>query len=171
TFFQEERTMAMTAERVGSQHPFLDGRPKKMLIGGAWVEAASGKTFDSINPATGDVLARVAEGDAEDITRAVTAARRAFEGPWSKWKPFERQQVLLRLADLVDQQLDDLALLDTLDMGAPITRMKAMRRRAVGMLRYYAGMATSIHGETIDNSLPAAIFSSTLHAPIGVAAA
>lgn len=163
--------MATTADRIAQPHPFLDGRLKRMLIDGKWVEAASGKTFDSVNPATGEVLAKVAEGDAEDIRRAVAAARRAFDGPWSKWKPYERQQVLLTLADLVDQHIDELALLDTLDMGAPISRMRGMRRRAVGMLRYYAGMATSIHGETIDNSLPGEIFSYTLKEPVGVVGA
>jgi aldehyde dehydrogenase (NAD+) len=80
-------------ERTG--HPFLDGKTKLLLIDGKWVEAASGKTFESINPATGEVLAKVAEGDAEDIDRAVEAARRAFEGPWRKVKPYERQQILL----------------------------------------------------------------------------
>ena len=163
--------MAMTADRMTKTHPFLDGRPKRMLIDGKWVEAASGKTFDSINPATGEVLAQVAEGDAEDIRRAVAAARRAFNGPWSKWKPYERQQVLLKLADLVEQHIDDLTMLDTLDMGAPITRMRGGRRRAIGMLRYYAGMATSIHGETIENSLPGDIFSYTLKEPVGVVGA
>src|SRR5262245_44382398 len=164
-------TMATTAQRLPQQHPFLDGRPKRMLIDGKWVEAASGKTFDSLNPATGEVLAKVAEGDTEDVNRAVAAARRAFDGPWSKWKPFERQAVLLKLADLVEQHIDELAMLDTLDMGAPITRMRGMRRRAVGMLRYYAGMATSVHGETIDNSLPGEIFSYTLKEPVGVVGA
>jgi aldehyde dehydrogenase (NAD+) len=66
------------------RHPFLDGKTKLLLIDGKWVEAASGRTFGSINPATGEVLATVAEGDAEDIDRAVIAARRAFEGPWAK---------------------------------------------------------------------------------------
>jgi len=70
---------------------FLDGQLKRMLINGQWVEAASGKTFDSINPSTGETLATVAEGDAEDINRAVAAARRAFEGPWSAFKPYDRQ--------------------------------------------------------------------------------
>jgi len=163
--------MAMTADRIHQTHPFLDGRPKRMLIDGKWVEAASGKTFDSINPATGEVLAQVAEGDAEDIRRAVAAARRAFEGSWSKWKPYERQQVLLKLADLVEQHIDDLTMLDTLDMGAPITRMRGGRRRAIGMLRYYAGMATSVHGETIENSLPGEIFSYTLKEAVGVVGA
>jgi aldehyde dehydrogenase (NAD+) len=137
---------------------FLDGQTKQMLIGNRWVDSASGKTFDSINPATGEVLATVAEGDAEDINRAVAAARRAFEGPWSKFKPYERQMLLLKLADLVEQHFDEFSRLDTLDMGAPISRTSASRQRALGMLRYYAGMATTIHGETIETPCRARYF-------------
>src|SRR5271168_2498999 len=143
-------------------HPFLDGKPKRMLIDGKWLEAASGKTFDSINPATGELLAKVAEGDAEDIDRAVEAARRAFEGPWGRTKPFDRQQILLKFADLVEKHADELTELDTLDMGAPVSRTRNMKRRAVALLRYYAGMATALHGETIENSLPGEYFSYTL---------
>jgi aldehyde dehydrogenase (NAD+) len=150
---------------------FLDGKPKRMLIANQWVDSASGKTFDSINPATGEVLATVAEGDAEDINRAVAAARRAFEGPWSKFKPYERQMLLLKLADLVEQHFDELSRLDTLDMGDPISRTSASRQRALGMLRYNAGMATTIHGETIENSLPGEMFSYTLKEPVGVVGA
>ena len=163
--------MTAQATRAAARHPFLDGKLKRMLIDGKWLEAASGKTFDSINPATGEILATVAEGDAEDIDRAVEAARRAFEGPWSKVKPFERQQILLRFADLVDQHADELTELDTLDMGAPVSRTRNMRRRAVGLLRYYAGMATALHGETIENSLPGEVFSYTLKEPVGVVGA
>jgi len=153
------------------RHPFLTGKTKRMLIDGKWVEAASGKTFESRNPGTGEVLAHVAEGDAEDVDRAVAAARRAFEGPWSKFKPFQRQAILLRLAELVEQNFDELSALDTLDMGAPISRTRAMRQRAVGLLRYYAGMATALHGETIENSLPGEYFSYTLKEPVGVVGA
>src|SRR5271169_5466605 len=128
--------------------------PTKLLIDGKWVDAASGKTFETRNPATGELLAKVAEGDAEDINRAVAAARRAFNGPWSKMKPYERQQILLKLAELVELHFEELSQLDTLDMGAPISRTLGNRRRVLGMLRWYAGMATSIHGETIENSLP-----------------
>jgi Aldehyde dehydrogenase family len=135
----------MTAELFTAKHPFLDGKPKRMFIDGKWVEAASGKTFETINPSTGVVLARVAEGDKEDIDRAVDAARRAFNGPWNKFKPYERQTLLLKLADLVEKHFDELAALDTLDMGAPITRTKNNRLRSLGMLRYYAGQATAIH--------------------------
>ena len=80
-----------------------------MLIDGEWVRAASGKTFESRNPATGELLAKVAEGDKEDIDRAVAAARRAFEGPWSKFKPYERQALLLKIADLVEENYDELS--------------------------------------------------------------
>ena len=84
--------MTVTQAIPITRHPYADGSFKKMLIDGKWVEAASGKTFETRNPATGEVLATVAEGDAEDIDRAVAAARRAFDGPWSKFKPFERQR-------------------------------------------------------------------------------
>src|ERR1700734_1450040 len=152
-------------------HRFLDGKAKRMLIDGKWLEAASGKTFESRNPATGELIANVAEGDAEDINLAVAAARRAFTGPWSKFKPAERQRLLLRLADLVEDHIEEFAALDTLDMGAPITRTRAGRQRATGMLRFYAGMATALHGETIDNSLPGNYVSFTLKEPVGVVGA
>jgi len=142
-----------------------------MLVGGKWMDAASGKTFPSLNPATGEVLAHVAEGDREDVDRAVAAARRAFEGPWSKTKPYERQMLLLRLADLVERHFDELTLLDTLDMGAPLSRTRAMRPRALGMLRYYAGMATAVHGETIENSVAGEYVTFTLKEPVGVVGA
>src|ERR1700744_5246267 len=163
--------MAQAQTIAFTRHPFADGGFKKMLIDGKWVEAASGKTFESHNPATGELLATVAEGDAEDINRAVAAARKAFEGPWSKFKPFERQQVLLKLADLVERHFDELSTLDTLDMGAPIARTRGTRQRVLGMLRWYAGQATSIHGETIPNSLPGEIFSYPLKEPVGVVGA
>ncbi|MEM1386798.1 MAG: aldehyde dehydrogenase [Pseudomonadota bacterium] len=90
----------------------------KAFIDGAFTDAVSGKTFDCINPATGDVLAHVAEGDAADIDRAVGAARRAFDdGRWSRMPPGDRKAVLLRLADLIRANLDEMALLDSLDMG------------------------------------------------------
>jgi aldehyde dehydrogenase (NAD+) len=164
-------TIATTTTTIDTRLAFLDSRLKRMLIDGQWVEAASGKTFPTINPATGETLALVAEGDREDIDRAVTAARRAFEGPWSKVKPYERQALLLKLADLVERHFDELTLLDTLDMGAPITRTRGTRRRVVGLLRYYAGLATAIHGETIENSLPGEYASFTLKEPVGVVGA
>src|SRR5262247_2174259 len=160
--------MAVTQAISITRHPYADGSYKKMLIDGKWVDAASGKKFETHNPATGELLATVAEGDAEDINRAVAAARKAFEGPWSKFKPFERQNILLKLADLVEKHFDELSSLDTV---APISRTRGSRLRVLGMLRYYAGQATAIHGETIQNSLPGEIFSYTLKEPIGVVGA
>jgi aldehyde dehydrogenase (NAD+) len=163
--------MTVMEDLRAARPAFLDGKPKRMLIDGRWVEAASGKVFETRNPANGELLAEVAEGDKEDIDRAVEAARRAFNGPWSKFKPFERQNLLLKLANLVEQHFDELAFLDTLDMGAPISRTKGSRLRVLGMLRYYAGQATAIHGETIENSLPGEFFSYTLKEPVGVVGA
>ncbi|MGC2083595.1 MAG: aldehyde dehydrogenase family protein [Bradyrhizobium sp.] len=163
--------MAVTQAVQLTRHPYADGSYKQMLIDSKWVDAASGKRFETHNPATGELLATVAEGDKEDIDRAVAAARRAFEGPWSKVKPFERQNLLLKLAELVEKHFDELSALDTVDMGAPLSRTRAYRGRAIGMLRYYAGQATALHGETIENSLPGEIFSYTLKEPVGVVGA
>src|SRR6185436_202067 len=104
----------------------------------------------------------------EDIDRAVAAARKAFDGPWSTFTPYERQQLLLKYADLVERHFDELS---TLDTRAPVSRTKGLRLRVLGMLRYYAGQATAIHGETIPNSLPGEIFSYTLKEPVGVVGA
>ena len=139
--------------QAGFRPPFIASHTdKKLLIGGRWVPPVSGQSFESIDPSTGDVLAHIGDGDTADVDAAVAAARRAFEGPWRKTKPFERQRLLLRLADLVDQHYDEFALLDTLEMGMPISRSSAGRQRVVGMIRFYAGLATAIHGQTIENS-------------------
>lgn len=150
---------------------FLDGRVKRMFIDGKHADALSGRTFKTINPSTGQVLAEVAEADERDVALAVAAARRAFVGPWSRFKPFDRQQVMLRIADIVEANYDELAMLDTLDMGGPIARTTLGRRRAVALLRYYAGLATSTHGETIENSAAGEVFSYTLKEPVGVVGA
>src|SRR3546814_16951775 len=102
-------TMSKLDSLKDLKHPYLDGRVKRMLIDGKWVDAASGKTFESHNPATGQVLATVAEGDAEDINRAVASARGAFEGPWSRMNPFQRPALLLNLPALTDNHSAHLA--------------------------------------------------------------
>ena len=157
-----------------NKHPlpaFLDGRVKPLFIDGKSVPAIGGGAFDTINPSTGRRLAQVARGESADIDIAVAAARRALEGPWGRFKPFDRQQVMLRLADIVERNYDELALLDTLDMGGPISRTILGRRRAVALLRFYAGLATSVHGDTIANSAPGDVFSYTLKEPVGVVGA
>src|ERR1700691_813242 len=151
---------------------YADGGLKRLLIDGQFVEALSGATFESHNPATGELLATVAEGDRGDIDLAVAAAPRGFDsGPSGRMAPFDRKEILLRFADLVDANHREIARLDTLDMGAPLTRTEGSRRRAVGMIRFYAGLATAVHGETIDNSLLDEVVSYTLKEPVGVVGA
>ncbi|MDX6804832.1 aldehyde dehydrogenase family protein [Terrihabitans rhizophilus] len=145
--------------------------PKNLLIGGKLVPSLSGRTFETRNPATGELLATVYEGDAEDINLAVAAARRAFEGPWSRFTPFQRQECLLKFADLVEKNFEELARLDTLDMGAPITFARSRKQRAIGMLRFYAGLCTTIRGETLPNSIAGDVFAYTLKEPVGVVGA
>ena len=128
-------------------HPFLDGRTKRLLIGGAWVEAVSGETFDVYNPSTGAVIAQVARGGPEDIDRAVAAARAAFEGDWSRWTPFDRQNLMLKIADAVEREFDGLGRLETLDMGAPTARTSLFKRWMLQAFRYYAAQAVGIRGE------------------------
>ena len=127
------------------------GRKQKMLINGKWVEAASGKTFPTYNPATGEVLSQVAEGDREDIDRAVKAARAAFEtGPWSRISPSERGRMMWKLADLIEKHAEEFAQLECLDNGKPLTIARvADLPLAVDHFRYYAGWATKIEGNTI----------------------
>ncbi len=160
-------------KRVSSpQHSYSDGGLKRLLIDGRFVDATSGRTFDSLNPATGELLARVSEGDANDIDLAVAAARRAFnDGRWSEMKPFDRQTILSRFADLVEERHDEIARMDTLDMGMPLSRTMGNRRRSVGMMRFYAGLTTTLRGDTIENSIPGDYFTYTLKEPVGVVGA
>jgi phenylacetaldehyde dehydrogenase len=149
-------------------------RTHKMLINGKWVEAASGKTFPTYNPATGEVLARIAEGDREDIDRAVKSARAAFEtGPWSRLTASERGRLIWKLADLLEQNLEEFAELETLDNGKPFKVARAADvPLAVDLFRYMAGWATKIEGTTIPISVPytpgAKYLAYTLREPVGV---
>jgi len=151
--------------------PFLARPAHRMLIGDQWVAAASGRTFDTFNPASGLRLASVPEGEAEDIDRAVAAARAAFDGPWRRFKPDERQAAMLRLADLLEHHWEELATLDTLDMGSPIRHTRASRRHLVGMMRWCAGQATALYGQTATPSLHDGMFAATLREPVGVVGA
>ena len=130
---------------------FLGRDAKQLFIDGTWSPAIEGGTFESVNPSTGQVIAQVAEGGAADVDRAVAAARAAFEGPWSRFTPIQRQNVLLQLADLIVADFDNVGLIDVLDMGMPISIMGGPDFM-VEILRYYAGWATKLHGETVPNS-------------------
>ncbi|HXY48195.1 MAG TPA: aldehyde dehydrogenase family protein [Terriglobales bacterium] len=140
--------------------------PGRLLIDGQWVEG--GKTLDSINPATGEVLTSAVEASAQEVDRAVQAARRAFEGGrWRTMPASERGRMIWRLADLVEKNIDELAELETLDNGKPIFESRQVDMpMVVDVLRYYAGWATKIHGETINASDTA--FTYTLREPVGV---
>jgi len=152
---------------------FID-KPRKMLINGKWVNAASGKTFPTYNPATGEVLAQVAEGDRTDIDAAVKAARKAFDsGPWSRMTSSERGKLIWKLADLLDEHLEEFATLETLDNGKPLAIARAADvPLASDMFRYMAGWATKLEGTTIPISVPytpgAQYFAYTLREPVGV---
>lgn len=151
---------------------YADGGLKRLLIDGQLVDASAGGRFESLNPATGETLAWIAEGDAHDIDLAVSAARRAFDvGPWATMKPYDRQTILSRFADLVDARHEEIACLDTLDMGMPLIRTLGNRRRAVGMMRFYAGLTTALLGDTIDNSIPGEYLTYSLKEPVGVVGA
>src|SRR6266566_5391959 len=101
-------------------------RQTKMLIDGKWVNSASGKTFQTLNPATGEVIANVAEGDKADVDKAAKAARKAFDkGPWRKMNARERGRLMYKLADLIEKNFDELAALETLDNGKPISDSRA----------------------------------------------
>jgi aldehyde dehydrogenase (NAD+) len=149
---------------------FVSSGRKQLLIDGEWTDAADGAALSSINPATGQVITEFAAASAVDVDRAVAAARAAFEGPWSTWKPFDRQRALIRLADLVERHYDELTLLDTLEMGIPWSRWRPSRR-AVAMLHWYAAQAVTITGSTHPNSLPGEFLSWTRKEPVGVVGA
>lgn len=136
---------------AGLTIPPIDRRPRKLLIGGQWVDALSGKTFPSINPSTGEVIAQVAQAGAEDVDRAVAAARQAFEdGPWRAMRPVQRQALLWSLADAVAEHFVELRTLEAVDMGLPIGRDPgAKAAENVAVLRYFAGLAATNGGHTL----------------------
>ncbi len=141
----------------------------KILIDNKWVDSISGKTFETINPATGDVIANVAEADAADVDLAVKAARKAFhaKAAWRRMSGAERSKLLNKLADLIERNADELATLESLDNGKP----KHVARTAdlplvIGCYRYYAGWADKIQGKTIP--INGDYFCYTRHEPVGV---
>jgi phenylacetaldehyde dehydrogenase len=151
----------------------FDGVLARMYIGGEWVEAASGDALEVFNPATEEVICRVAAGGAEDVDRAVRAARAAFEGAaWSSLTPMQRERLLHRLADLIERDADELALLESLNNGKPLSQARTRDLPAtINRLRYMAGWASKLEGRTLAPSLRAPgaeFFAYTLREPVGV---
>ena len=144
----------------------------RLLINGEWIDG-SGKAFDTINPATGEVLTQIADASPADVDRAVTAARRAFDDPAGKWRKMpasDRGKLLWKLADLLEQHVDELSELETLDNGKPIFESRYIDMpMVIDVFRYYAGWATKIHGETVNTFDNA--FTYTLREPVGVVGA
>jgi betaine-aldehyde dehydrogenase len=138
----------------------------QMVIGGRHVAAATGETFDVVSPVTGQVIARVPKGGAEDVDRAVTAAQAAFDGEWHAWSQTRRGQTLARFATVIRDHLEELAQLESRNMGKPITSARWEIGAVANVMEYYAGAANKIMGETIPVSKPGVDF--TLREPIGV---
>ena len=140
----------------------------KLLINNRWVPSESGKTFATVNPSTGEEICQIAEADAADVDKAVNAARRAFEhGAWRKIPASERGRLLHRLADLIEKNADELAALESLDNGKPVSIAKAVDVAAtVGCFRYFAGWSDKVHGKTIP--VDGDFFCYTRHEPVGV---
>jgi phenylacetaldehyde dehydrogenase len=164
----------MSTTTVGKLvHDFVT-TPRQLFTDGKLVDAKAGRTFETLNPATGETLATVAEGDSTDIDQAVHAARRAFDtGPWGRMTASDRGRIIWRIGDLITEHLEDFAELETLDNGKPLSvALAADVPLAAEMFRYMAGWATKIEGNTISLSVPYAPGSQfhayTLREPIGV---
>ncbi len=154
--------MATTAVQV---------QPGKLFIGGKWAESASGKTFPTVNPATGEVITQLAAANEADVEVAVRAARAAFDGgPWAQMCQADRGKLLIKIADLIEKNIDEFAYLETIDNGKPIFESRYVDiPMVIEVFHYYAGWATKIHGETIPVRGP--YFNYTLREPIGVVGA
>ena len=145
-------------------------RNELLLIDGARVRSLSGKTFKSLNPATEQVIATIAEGNEHDVDRAVAAARRAFEGPWRTMRAAERGHILLKWAELLKQHADEIAALESLDAGKPISAvLRQDFPAAIDTLTYYAGWADKISGDVVSTRDDALTY--TVREPVGVVAA
>jgi phenylacetaldehyde dehydrogenase len=145
----------------------------KLFIGGEWRAALSGKTFQTPNPATGQVLATVADGQSEDIDAAVVSARKAYEGDWSRLTPSARSKILWRVADLIGEHAATLAEIESLDNGKPMTHAQFVDvAMATELFHYMAGWCTKLEGNTLSLSTPyapgATFHAYTLREPIGV---
>ncbi|MFD9741263.1 aldehyde dehydrogenase family protein [Umezawaea sp. NPDC059074] len=165
-------TLAVEEPRI---QQVVGGLSRKLLINGEWVDAASSRTFESLNPATEDVLASVAHGEAEDVQRAVKAARAAFEhgSAWRSMPHGQRGRIIHKIGDLILEHLEDFALLESLDNGKPYAVAKAADvPLAADLFHYMSGWATKVEGSTIPISAahPDAYLGFTLREPVGVCA-
>ncbi len=162
--------VSVTHGKLGADAADFVSKPRRLLIDNEWAEAQSGKRFAVFDPATSQQIAEVAEADAADVDLAVAAARRAFDGgEWARMKPSARGQLLWRLADLMEAHADELAEIESLDNNKPVTVARAGDvPLAIDMFRYMAGMATKVHGHTLNLSSPGDYHSYILREPVSV---
>lgn len=147
---------------------FLSDSNKQLFIDGEALPSLGGERLDTYNPATGRVLATLARGRQEDVDAAVAAARAAFEGPWSKFTPSQRQALLIKVAETVEKNYDELALIESLDMGSPITRLHNAKAGAINTINYFSAQALQCRGETVPSPYPGNFTTMILKAPVGV---
>ena len=173
----QNTTMANAPASISREVAAYLSSPKKLYIGGKWVDSSSGQTFDVVDPSSGGVIASVAEGQAEDIDRAVAAARRAFEdSAWSRMRPMERERLLHKLADLIEKHADTIAEIEALDNGKSVVIARHVDvKHAIEVYRYMAGWPSKIEGQTLPLSgslLPDQSFVGySLREPVGVVGA
>lgn len=151
-----------------NQTPAFVQGTKKLLIDGQWVEPSSGQRIEAINPATGELLCHIAQGNSKDVDLAVAAARRAFEGSWSRFTPHERRKLLLRVHDIIIANFDELALIETLDMGAPLSRTRNYKEWISQLLQFYASQTGAATVAAAPHSLPGNFMALKHLVPVGV---
>lgn len=155
-------------EILESTATFIDRWEHRLFIDGARRAARSGEFLETWNPSSGQVLGRLAAGGADDVEDAVQAARAAFEGVWRTWSPYQRQDLLMRVYRVMDENFEGLAQIESMDMGAPFARVLAGKASLLKMIQFFAGQACNIKGETVQNGLPGRINTLSLKAPVGV---
>lgn len=161
--------MSVTVERNSVE--IINDVPKKLLINGEFVDAANGETFESINPATGEVIASLAKAGVEDVNRAVHSARAAFNGEWRSASPLIRQKLMLALAELIGENIDEIAHLDSVDMGLPLSKSRGSVMTARDNMIAYSAAARTVRGSTPENSVSPEMLTYTRKEPVGVVAA
>jgi aldehyde dehydrogenase (NAD+) len=158
-------TTAAPAKPKSVKAPKVKDQP--LFIGGKWLDSVSGKTFPAINPATGGTICQVAEGDKADVDLAVKAARKALDhGPWKKMDAVDRGRLMFKLADLIEKEAEELAVLESLNCGKTIVDSRGDLQGTLATLRYYAGWADKIEGKTVP--VRGNFLSYTLRQPVGV---
>ncbi|HLM31249.1 MAG TPA: aldehyde dehydrogenase family protein [Solirubrobacterales bacterium] len=160
---------ATTQSLSDAAREFVSAGPQKLLLGGERLEAADGRTFETIDPATGEAICDVAQAGPEDVDRAVAAARAALDGPLRKVSASKRAGLMYSLGELIKANGEELAELESLDNGKPVAAAKGDIAATIGHLRYYAGWPTKIEGETIPVS-GRDLLCYTLREPVGVCA-